>query len=53
MDDVYFHELEESYRSVRRYLPTLLRIINFDSNSAGKPVVVDFNWLRENEQKRK
>jgi hypothetical protein len=53
IDDVYFHELEDHYRSVRRYLPTLLRIISFDSNSAGKPVVDAFAWLRENEQKQK
>lgn len=53
IDDVYFHELEDHYRGVRRYLPTLLRIISFDSNSAGKPVVDAFAWLRENEQKQK
>lgn len=52
-DDVYYNELEEHFRSVRRYLPTLLKTISFDSNSAGKPVVDAFAWLRENEQKQK
>ncbi len=52
-DDVYFNELDEHYRSIRRFLPTLLKVISFDSNIIGKPVVVAFDWLRDNEQKSK
>lgn len=53
IDDVYFKELEEHYRSVRRFLPMLLKTINFESNAVGKPVIVAFNWLQENEKASK
>lgn len=48
-DDVYFLELNARYSSVRRFLPTLLKQIHFESNLAGKPVVDAFNWVRDNE----
>lgn len=48
-DDVYFQELEARYRSIRRFLPELLKRIHFQAHSAGQPVVAAFNWLREKE----
>jgi TnpA family transposase len=47
-DDVYYRELDAKYRSVRRYLPTLLEHIRFDANVAGRPVVAAFDWLHAN-----
>ena len=47
-DDVYFRELDAKYRTVRRYLPTLLEDIRFDANADGGPVVAAFNWLKTN-----
>lgn len=35
-DNVYFLELNARYVSVRRFLPTLLKWIHFESNLAGK-----------------
>lgn len=47
-DDVYYHELDAKYRTVRRFLPTLLEHVRFGANSDGKPVVAAFDWLRAN-----
>lgn len=48
-NDVYFRELESRYRSVRYFLPSLLKYLHFESNPAGQPVVAAFAWLRANE----
>jgi hypothetical protein len=45
-DDVFYQELEAQYRSVRRYLPTVLKYLRFESSPAGKDVVAAFDWLR-------
>ena len=50
-DDVFFNELATSYRSVRRYLPTVLKYIHFGSNPAGAAVVIAWNWLGAQEEK--
>jgi TnpA family transposase len=47
-DDVYYRELQEQYRSVRRFLPTLVKHIRFGASPAGMPVVAGLDWLREN-----
>lgn len=47
-DDVYYHELDAKYKSVRRYLPALLEHVRFGANSEGQPIVAAFNWLRSN-----
>jgi TnpA family transposase len=47
-DNVYFNELDAKYRTVRRFLPTLLEHVRFGANSDGKPVVAAFDWLRSN-----
>lgn len=47
-DDVYYHELDAKYKTVRRFLPALLEHIHFGANSDGEPVVAAFDWLRTN-----
>ena len=48
-DDIYFRELELHYRSVRLFLPAILKHLHFDSNLQGVPVVEAFIWLRNHE----
>lgn len=48
VDNVYFHELDAKYKTVRRFLPALLEHLRFGANSDGEPVVAAFNWLRSN-----
>lgn len=48
-DDVFYQELEAQYRSVRRYLPTVLKHLRFESSPAGEDVVAAFEWLRARE----
>ncbi|MFZ0255470.1 MAG: Tn3 family transposase, partial [Gammaproteobacteria bacterium] len=52
-DDVYFRELSARYRGVRRFLPTLLKHIEFGASPAGAPVVAAFDWLRMNAMRAK
>jgi len=47
-DDVYYRELDAKYRTVRRYLPTLLEHMHFDANVAGRPVAAAIDWLHAN-----
>jgi TnpA family transposase len=49
-EDVYYQELKASYRRIRRFLPPLLRCINFGSNPAAKPLLNAINHLKKNEQ---
>jgi hypothetical protein len=49
-EDVYFRELEESYRRVRRFLPSLLHTVHFGSTPAGQGVLEALNYLREVEE---
>ena len=50
-DDVYYRELDNRYRSVRRFLPTLLQHIQFGASPAGAPVAAGFEWLRNHEMR--
>jgi len=52
-DDVYYQELNARYRTVRRFLPTLLRHIRFGSSPAGEAVAAGFEWLRTHEMRMK
>jgi hypothetical protein len=47
-DDVYYRELQERYRSIRLFLPTLVKHIRFGASPAGKPVVAGLEWIRDN-----
>ena len=48
-DDVYYCELAERYRSVRRYFLAVLTHIKFDANPAGKVILAALDWLRDYE----
>ena len=52
-DDVYYLALAGHYRSVRGYLPAVLKHFRFEAGPVGKPVVAAFDWLRDNHQRRK
>jgi TnpA family transposase len=45
-DDVFYSELQRTYRRVRIFLPTLLRNVQFESTPAGKAVIKAFQYLR-------
>lgn len=47
-DNVFYRELDTKYRTVRRFLPTLVEHIRFGANAAGEPVVAACDWLRAN-----
>ena len=49
-EDVYYRELAESYRRVRRFLPTLLRTVHFGSTPSGQPVIEALNYLLQIEE---
>lgn len=51
-DDVFYSELENSYRRVRLFLPVLLKHIHFSSTTAGKPLVEALTYLKEHYHKR-
>jgi TnpA family transposase len=44
-DDNYYQELLGRWRQVRRFLPTLLRTIDFQSLIAGKPILAAWRFL--------
>jgi hypothetical protein len=46
-DNVFYQELAPKKKTVSRFLPTLLRVLNFDSNQAGNDVVCSLVWLRD------
>lgn len=47
-NDVHFRELDEKYRTIRLFLPTLLSNIQFEGNSAGEPLIAALDWLEKN-----
>ncbi len=50
--DKYYDELLEQYKTVRRFLPTLLNTIQFQSTKEGKPVQEAIKFLASIEGKR-
>jgi TnpA family transposase len=51
-EDNYYQDLLAKWRSIRIFLPTLLRVIEFESNKAGKPILEALNYLKSLEGKR-
>ena len=51
-DDHYYPELVERYRSVRRFLPTLLRTVAFEGTQAGQPMLSALDFLDRIEHQR-
>ena len=46
-DDVFYRELAVKHASVKRFLPTLLRVIRFEGNAAAGPLLEALQWLHE------
>jgi len=51
-DDVFYSELETSFRRIRLFLPMFLKHIHFSASPAGKPIVEALNYLSLNHHKR-
>ncbi len=49
-EDVYYKELQDSYPRIRRFLPSLLRTLQFGSTPAGQPVIEALNHLAHVEE---
>lgn len=52
-NDVFYLALEERYRSVRRFLPELLKHIRFGFSPSGKGVAASMDWLQLNLPRKK
>ena len=52
-EDNYYDELIKQWRSVRRFLPKLLSIMDFEGNQAGQKVLEAWQFLQSIEGKRK
>jgi len=46
-DDVFYGELNAKYATVKRFLPTLLRVVRFEGNAAAQPLLEALQWLRD------
>jgi hypothetical protein len=46
-NDVFYRELAGKLATVKRFLPTLLRVIQFDANPAARPLLQALQWLHE------
>jgi TnpA family transposase len=46
-DDVFYQELSGKLATIKRFLPTLLRVIKFDANPAAAPLLQALRWLHE------
>jgi hypothetical protein len=51
-DDRYFEDLPSRYTHVRRFLPSLLRLVTFHGTDAAKPVLAAWDFLRRQEVER-
>lgn len=51
-DDVFYSELETSYRRIRLFLPMVLKHIHFSASPAGKAIVEALSYLSKNHHKR-
>jgi TnpA family transposase len=49
-EDVYYQDLQDSYPRVRRFLPTLLRTLQFGGTPAGQPVLDALQYLSHIEE---
>lgn len=50
--DKYYDELPDQYKTIRRFLPTLLKTVKFQTTKEGKPVQAVIEFLAEMEGKR-
>ncbi len=52
-DDNYYDELVSRYKSVRRFLPTLLRTVSFEGIQAGQPLLDALAFLSRIDRQRR
>ncbi len=52
-EDNYYQELIQQWRAVRRFLPKLLSIIDFEGNQAGQKILEAWQFLQSIEGQRK
>ena len=52
-DDAFYPELTERYGRVRRFFPTLLKMVSFKSTQAGQPLLKALQFLHTLESQRK
>lgn len=50
-DDVFYQELEDKEQTIKNFLPALLRVIHFEGNEAGKPIIQALDWLKSKSKK--
>jgi TnpA family transposase len=50
-DDVFYQELEDKEQTIKNFLPALLRVIHFEGNEAGKPIILALDWLKSKSKK--
>ncbi len=50
-DDVFYRELEGKEQTIKNFFPALLRVIDFDGNEAGKPIIQALDWLKNKSKK--
>jgi TnpA family transposase len=50
--NISFHELFQNYSSVRRFLPKLLEMIDFQATSSGKDILKILNFIIEQEGRK-
>jgi TnpA family transposase len=51
--DVYYTELQTSYRRVRRFLPALLQTVTFGASPAGQPLIEAIRFLKAFDAEKK
>ncbi len=49
---VAFEELFRHYKTIRKFLPRLMTVLNFQATSAGKPALDAWNFLADSESKQ-
>ena len=49
-EDVYYQDLQDSYPRIRRFLPTLLKTLQFGGTPAGQPVLDALQYLSQLEE---
>jgi len=52
-NNVHFSELDERYRTVRKFLPAVLNTIKFEGNASGQNLIAALGWLQDNLTKPK
>ncbi|MFQ6251591.1 hypothetical protein ACLMPL_21160 [Yersinia enterocolitica] len=52
-NNVYFNELDGTFRTVRRFLPELLSKVHFESNASAESLIESLCWIKLHLKKKK